>query len=280
MGYCVFQYHTEISIENVRKSLVDLVRQCLESGEPITQTEFGKKIPRLHYGTYPPRAGKNIKASLYALIWKYSELTGKYCGCQYWSRNAKSVFEQELRKRVKGKSPSLDDAWDVAFSLANMNTDKNQRLVHEHVFPISHLIRLLLQCPRENRTYGWAKEMIESRAIGCVILEGEHCLLPKDIGNCTNPWLRYRGKIGLVDNVSWPPYQRKLIEEADLVQPRLWKFLPSLCRFSNWCRAELQLLSGVFLKKTPHRTTLKTPRKLEDLRNAAGSCRAGFWGLV
>ncbi len=50
MGYCVFQYHAEFPVEDVRRSLAELVLQCIESEKPIAQAEFKAKIPKLLHG--------------------------------------------------------------------------------------------------------------------------------------------------------------------------------------------------------------------------------------
>lgn len=217
MGYCVFQYQTEVNIENVRKSLGDLVRQCLESGEPLTKTKFDEKIPKLHYGSYPQRAGKDMNASLDALHWKYSELTGKYCGCQFWSEGAKRLFEGKLLEYANGRAPAPNDAGRVANFLSKKIHGEYQ-LVHEHVFPRAELRKRMLLDRDALLASGRLAETLERIAIGCIVLESEHKLLKNRECDYDNPWRRYTGKIRLVENQNWPASQRELIAAAGLLR--------------------------------------------------------------
>jgi len=216
MGYCVFQYRTEINIETLRKSLVDLIRQCLESGGPITKAEFDEKITRLHYGTYPLRAGKNIDTSLDALIWKYSELTGKYCGCQFWSDGAKRLFEIKLLEYANGTTPTSNDAKYVACSLSKKINNEYQ-LVHEHVFPRAELRKRLRVDKDTLLATRCLAETIERTALGCIVLRSEDKLLKNNQSDYENPWRRYTGKIKLAENQNWSASQRELIITAGLL---------------------------------------------------------------
>jgi hypothetical protein len=213
----VFQYHSngDCDIECLKNYLIKTLFQCLESKQPLNKLDFKLK---LRHGSFSPRGKKDFHATLRELIWKHSELTGKYCGCQYWSANAKSVFNEKLLEYVDGRIPTLKDAQDVTSHFSKQSTDKNERLVHEHVFPINHLL-LCLQDPNVVSSFEQVKTMIEQRAIGCVVLESEHSLLDAKNGNCDNPWLRYKGKIRLLENPSWPLAHRELIEKAELWVP-------------------------------------------------------------
>jgi hypothetical protein len=216
MSYCVFQYETEVDIDDVRKSIVDMVLQCLETDKPITKPEFYVRIPRLLYGRYPLRAGNNVKASLDALLWKYSELTGKYCGCQYWSDGARCLFVSKILECTDGRTPTSDDTRKVTYALQKKTQADNQRIVHEHVFPRAELRKLLLAggVPLSS---GCLLDTLERLAIGCVILRSEDRFLKNDDRDYDNPWLRYKGRVRLFDNPKWNAEQRKLIREAGLL---------------------------------------------------------------
>ena len=216
MGYCVFEYQPEISIESVRESLVDLIRQCLESRGPITKAEFEVKIPKLHYGTYPTRAEKNMDSSLDALLWKYSELTGKYCGCPFWSDGARRRFEGKLLEYTNGRIPTSNDARHIAYYLKKKIHNEYQ-LVHEHVFPRAELRKRLLLDRDTLLAAGSLAETLERTAIGCIVLRSEDKQLKNDERDYNNPWLRYRGKLKLVENQDWPASQRELIVAAGLL---------------------------------------------------------------
>ena len=215
MNYCVFQYETDMNIEGARKSLVDLVFQCLDSDKPITKTEFYARIPKLLYGGYPARAEKSVKASLDALLWKYSELTGKYCGCQYWSVKAKSLFDRKLGESMSGTLPSREGIRHLANFLSK-KIHREFQLVHEHVFPRAELVALLRE-PKASRTWDSVNELMERLAVACVVLQSEHGSLKKKDLDRNNPWLRYRGKIQLAENVHWLASQRELIVAAGLL---------------------------------------------------------------
>jgi hypothetical protein len=218
MNDWAFSYHTEIDIENLRKSLVDLISQVLELQTPIMKTEFVKKIPKLVYGTYAPRAGNSVDASLDELHWKYSEVTGKYCGCQFWSERAKFLFESSLLEHANGKTPTLKDARDVAKSLST-KARKEYQLVHEHVFPRAELRKLL---DREI-SFGSQRvaETVQRLAVGCVVLESEHRLVRTTKGVSMNPWRRYAGKeIWLSANPNSSAFHLELIKDAGLLRPK------------------------------------------------------------
>jgi len=211
---CVFQHHA-VDIENAIEIINELVFRCLSTNQAITKAEFDSKLS-LYYGYYNSRDDVSPESSLRALIWKHSELTGKYCGCLFWSVKAKSLFDKKLQEYINGGEPTLEDAWQVAKCLSRRNLSTDNKLAHEHVFPIKHLLELL-QNPDKHLTYEWVKGKMDLQAIGCVVLESEHGSVPREEGHCSNTWLRYEGKIRLVDNKNWSLSQRKLIEEARLV---------------------------------------------------------------
>jgi hypothetical protein len=220
MAYrCVFQHHA-VDIENATETINEMVLRCLSTNQAIIKADFDSKL-KLYYGYYNSRDGVSPQSSLRALIWKHSELTGKYCGCQYWSVGAKSAFEETLRERMNGKGPNLEDAWSVAKSLQKTDVNSYLRLVHEHVFPMSRLIETLRN-QNETLSRDWVDREIKLRAVGCVILASEDKVLSelgaRTKGNEDNLWLRYKdARIRLVDNPDWPELHRELIKEAELI---------------------------------------------------------------
>ena len=214
MSNWAFQYCTDIDVEGLRESLIALICHCALSRMPVTKAEFYKRIPQLIYGSYALRAGRDVNASLDELHWKYSELTGKYCGCQFWSESAKRLFDTHMN----GSSPPLTDARELAEyarelaeSLANRGRPKDSRLVHHHVFPPAKLIELVLEPPLDSQDLS---ETIKRLAVGCVVLESER-IRDKQCDS-SNPWLRYTGKIKLVENQDWPAPHADLIKAAGL----------------------------------------------------------------
>jgi hypothetical protein len=222
----VFQHHgnTDLDIADGRDAITKMVFGCLDKNSPISTQSFNREFPgRLYYGNYnllPTEDNSSlVETCLRYLVWKHSELTGKFCGCPYWSAKAKALFEGKMCELAK---PTLEDAWQLAKELSTRTKKeepqevKQQRITHEHVFPINHLVKFLRHSDSQV-TAGHVKEMIEQRAIGCVILQSEDSPLKKLDGNCDNPWLRYKGKIKLFDNPKWTAEQRKPINDADLL---------------------------------------------------------------
>ncbi|MEK6880662.1 MAG: hypothetical protein AABY22_13680 [Nanoarchaeota archaeon] len=99
------------------------------------------------------------------LIWKVTEINGKYEGVSYWSEEAlkfrgkKKIYPKELR--------------------------------HEHVWTRKYLIRELLSGKS-------AKEMAD-KIVACIVTKYEHGLLKKD---CEG-WDRYKDTGVSVKKVSW-----------------------------------------------------------------------------
>jgi hypothetical protein len=70
------------------------------------------------------------------MVWKWTEATGKFVGCQFWSINAKKLFDEELRRRF-GNTATFDKAWNLAIDLSSTKRYRRQALNHEHVLPIA-----------------------------------------------------------------------------------------------------------------------------------------------
>jgi hypothetical protein len=168
----------------------------------------------LHYGSFNP--GKRTITN--ELIWKWTEATGKYVGCQFWSLKAKELFDLEVVKR---------GGWPITARVANslgkelgekandINKKTNDlKLTHEHVYPIKDMKRWLRD--QKNLTREEIQIHFERQCIGCVVLESEH---DRTGGNGENPWLRYkRAGITLALNPDWSDTQRTLIIEAGLLK--------------------------------------------------------------
>jgi hypothetical protein len=188
-----------------------MICRCLESRQPIPTFP----LP-LYCKSYNLRGRKDVRATLDELAWKRSELTGKFCGCPFWSVGAKSLFDQRLADHVKGGTPTLDDAWQVADGISKQTAKIDEKLTHEHVFPRVHLLKVL-QEPNVIVTFDHIETLIERLAVGCVVLQSEHILLNSREGTVHNPWLRYKGVIRLAENPKWPDFQRRMIVEAELL---------------------------------------------------------------
>jgi hypothetical protein len=129
--------------------------------------------------SYNLRRRKDVRATLDELVWKRSELTGKFCGCPFWSLKARSLFDRRSAEYMKGHTPTLDDAWQLADRLSKQTATIDQRFTHEHVFPRAHLIKLLQELIFPISTI-LVETMMERLAVGCVILQSEHIYLNQE----------------------------------------------------------------------------------------------------
>jgi hypothetical protein len=164
----------------------------------------------LHYGVFS-LPGKRAVAN--ELIWKWTEATGKYVGCQFWSIGAKSVFDQEVQS-AKGWPITVRLARMLERKLSKKSRPNAIKLTHEHVYPIKE-IKLLL-ASKDNPTKEEIRELLERQCMSCVLLESEH---DRSAGHDSNPWLRYKkvGDIRLANNPAWLESQRKAIIQAGLL---------------------------------------------------------------
>lgn len=105
------------------------------------------------------------------LIWKFSEASGKYNGCRYWSKGA-LASKAKHGKAVTSANRVGDDA-----------------LRHEHLFPRRQLIDKLfmLRAPTEERV----TKLLNRLNVGVVVTLREHKTLAAD-GDLKDPWKRYR----------------------------------------------------------------------------------------
>jgi hypothetical protein len=149
------------------------------------------------------------------LIWKWTEATGKYVGCQFWSIEAKSLFDAEVE--VCGGWPITSKVKKtIEAKLQGKGPVPDRKLTHEHVYPIKDMKILLsnLESPDAARVL----EHFDRQCVSCVVLESEHKKVMKARGVDGNPWHRYRdAQILLAENPAWPQMQRALISAAGLV---------------------------------------------------------------
>jgi hypothetical protein len=143
------------------------------------------------------------------LIWKWTEATGKYVGCPYWSVRAKSLFD-EVAATFKEKL-SLTEAVKLADRLSAKGLES--RIIHEHVYPRGDL-RKLLRRPGAN-----VRDLLERLGVSCVVLGSEDRAIARGGIKCEeNPWKRYTAtEVKLVDNPEWPKEQRDMITDAGLL---------------------------------------------------------------
>jgi hypothetical protein len=170
---------------------------------PDEWSQMREKYRRLlHYGRLNRRALAN------ELIWKWTEATGKYLGCQFWSTKAKELFDLEV---ASGEDPKK-----AVSMLSKRNRPKEAKLTHEHVYPIKDMVQWLEDRKQLDRDE--IRTHLEQICIGCVVLESEHRCVSRTPGNDENPWLRYKSAgIKLAPNAAWPDAQRALIDQAGLL---------------------------------------------------------------
>ena len=142
--------------------------------------------------------------------WKWSEVTGKYVGCAYWSVEAARSF---LDFRSGALQTSL---WKAGRSAAKRRRGARQ-LQHDHVFPRRNWFDLM--SPLVGDEYRLRdcdiRNSLEHYCIGCVVTREEHGRLNCEEGDQINPWRRYaRAGVRLINNPEWPDQHRRWIHEA------------------------------------------------------------------
>ncbi len=172
--------------------------------------EFGrlkeKFDPLLHFGTFNLPKKRDLAQEL---IWKATEATGKYTGCQFWSVRAKALFDQKADWPI-----GLKTAKALEETLRLRTREKSDRLTHEHVYPIKDL---KLQLCKIEPTLERISQVFETHCLACVVLEEEH---DREAGTYENPWTRYkRAGIKIANNPTWTARQRELLEQAGVLDP-------------------------------------------------------------
>jgi hypothetical protein len=226
----VFQHHAqETSI--LREAILDVINRAINRVDAdeypkvldtklTTQDRYyvglrSRLKPLLYYGSFNLTKTRKLG---YELTWKWTEATGKFVGCPYWSVEAKALFESEMRSQY-GVNSTFADARRLAGIL---QSGKGQRGInHEHVFPISDVLQILgnpSQYPEFTSDLSALRHFFEHCVVGCVVLEGEHRQVHGRLGTPDNPWLRYqRSSIKLVSNPAWRDLDSKLIADAGLL---------------------------------------------------------------
>ena len=228
----VFQHFADdINLRRLKSTILDVIRQSInqiEDGHPRisdTRNTIGddryqrlrdRICPNLYYGSFNLTKTRTLG---HEIIWKWTEATGKFVGCQFWSMEAKNFFNRELTKR-RGDRPTFSDAWNLAKELSSTKYGR-RALNHEHVFPIMKLREILLN-PSSFRRFTSSLsnlgEFFERAVVGCVLLKGEHEEIHSSFEDPENPWMRYLdSSIKLVPSPKWTDAQRKLIADVNLV---------------------------------------------------------------
>lgn len=153
-------------------------------------------------------SAKPLQIGKYSWLW--SERTGKYSGCAFWSTAAAEDYRELARDNPATTPHGLD-------LLAQRITRGLLQLQHEHVFPRQDLKRRVNPTLGQARSHEEAWDLLDRYCQGCVVTREEHLRLPAH-GHPSNPWMRYRGLgIRLVDNPAWSERHRGWITEAALV---------------------------------------------------------------
>jgi hypothetical protein len=176
---------------------------------PDDYVQMRERYRGLHFGVFSLPGKRHVANEL---IWKWTEATGKYVGCQFWSLKAKELFDLEV-KDSGGWPVTAKLAKSLGKKLSMKSRPKDSRLTHEHVYPIKDMKRWLRDQANPHREE--IRNHFERQCIGCVLLESEH---DRSVGNDENPWFRYKhAGIYLALNPAWPDTQRTLILEAGLL---------------------------------------------------------------
>jgi hypothetical protein len=184
--------------------------------DPLVLRRFREKYRTLlHFGVFSLPAKRALANEL---IWKWTEATGKYTGCQFWSARAKFLFDREVQSAggwpITGRLAKTLEQKLSAKSANGKPKRSDAKLTHEHVYPIKD-VKLLLG-GKDGETPEGIRNLLDLLCVSCVVLESEHDRLS---GHDLNPWLRYKDAgIHLVENPAWPDRQRSLILQAGLLE--------------------------------------------------------------
>jgi hypothetical protein len=117
-----------------------------------------------------PTMDRHFRELCSLLLWKYSEASGKYQGCRYWSVGALAS------KKKHGRIVTSKLKYE------------GEALRHEHLYPRASQIAELFAL--SNPSVEVVQGRLQELNIGVVVTEAEHRLLPKE-GNAAKPWTRY-----------------------------------------------------------------------------------------
>jgi hypothetical protein len=188
-----------------RETIVRYLREYMLNGEHPPIPALARKVPKISY--------RDGREPLGQVSWKWSELTGKYDGCQFWSVGAAqlvtSLAEQRPWLQLRG-------ACKAAFK-RDCQPDSIQ---HEHVFPRVDWCLMMRSYVRSEQQLSTAElvDLLDRYCMGCVVTRSEHEQLTYRPSDRTNPWTRYsRTSIKLVENPAWSARHRAWIMEAGLM---------------------------------------------------------------
>ena len=206
------------TVDALRRAIVEEIcrfRQSHSAFGKIAADQLGvgefqrlkeKFDPLLDFGTFNLPKKRDLAQEL---IWKATEATGKYTGCQFWSVRAKALFDQNA-----GWPISLKTARALEKTLSLKTREKSVRLTHEHVYPIKDL---KLKLCKTDPTLERITPLFETHCLACVVLEEEH---DREAGIHENPWTRYKNAgIQIADNPAWTARQRDLLQRAGVLDP-------------------------------------------------------------
>ena len=145
------------------------------------------------------------------LLWRYTEVRGKYKGCMFWSREAVRLYGTH-REAIKAKSCSVDG---------------KSIFVHEHVVP-KKVIRSALLALTEP-TVGEVRSVLDQLAVAAVVAKAEDKRLSsRKFGlrqkmpagwnaDGGNPWARYaKATIRMDQHALLPARHRDWMSAAGL----------------------------------------------------------------
>ncbi|MBM3988587.1 MAG: hypothetical protein FJ294_11605 [Planctomycetes bacterium] len=189
-----------------RRNLVRYLRDYLASG-------VGEEPPQLHTSHKQLRIDER-REPIGQVSWKWSELSGKYIGCPFWSTEALRVVVG-LDERWPGRTPKrVCERVSKGYFLESIQ--------HESVFPrlewVARLQALVgtASIPSEPDL----EALLDRFSVGCVLTRTQVDEVAARPSNADNPWLRFQGtSIRLLPNSAWTEQQRASIREARLLEP-------------------------------------------------------------
>ncbi len=217
----VFDHDVDAAwLERIRTQIIALANLCLteatvdiESNAGVLGSAYRRQFTdNLYYDSLRLRPISD------ELVWKWSEATGKYIGCPYWSAGAKALFDYELVRRQRSRTEIVRkiQAWELTETLQSPQQSPEKQIIHEHVFPTASLRAILRYRGPGTRGVDELRCLFSHLAVGCVVTEEERRVLG-DVGDLENPWRRYvRAGITLAHNPLWPEKHKGLIESAGL----------------------------------------------------------------
>jgi hypothetical protein len=103
--YDTFPDIRKVTLADIDPDAYQVLKQkYMRSSSPWTGSSPGSSL--LHFGSFNLTKSRTLANEL---VWKWTEATGKYVGCQFWSRNAKALLDAEV---------SVADGYPIAPALA------------------------------------------------------------------------------------------------------------------------------------------------------------------